>query len=65
MKEHGLKIEEQNWCANKLKGDSIQLHILNRNFTKKIHVKKDQIIAYIFLLGETANDKIITEYSFI
>ena len=65
LKEHEFKIEEQNWCANKLKEDSIQLNILNRSFTKTTHVKKDKIIAYMFLLGEKANDKTITEYSFI
>ena len=65
LKERGFKIAEHNWCANKLKDDSISLHILNRNFTKTTRVKKDQIISYMFLLGEKANDKIITEYSFI
>ena len=40
LKECGFKIEEHNWCTNKLKDDSIQLHILNRNFTKTIHIKK-------------------------
>ena len=40
LKECGFKIEEHNWCTNKLKDDSIQLHILNRNFIKTIHIKK-------------------------
>ena len=31
LKEHEFRIEEHNWCANKLKNDSVQLHILNRN----------------------------------
>ena len=65
LKEGGFKIEEDNWCANKLKDNSIKWHILNRKFPKTTRVKKDQIIAYMFLLGEKANDKIITEYSFI
>ena len=64
-KERGFKIEEHNWCGNKLKDHSVQLHILNKNFTETTHIKKDKIIAYMFLLGEKANDKIITEYSSI
>ena len=65
LKEGEFKTEEDNWCANKLKDNSIKLHILNRQFPKITRVKKDQIIAYMFLLGEKANDTIITEYSFI
>ena len=62
LKERRLKIEEYNYSTNTLKDDSIQIHILNRHFTLTIHIKKDQIIAYLFLLGEKTNDKIITEY---
>ena len=48
LKERGFKIEDYNWTSNKLKDDTIQLHILNRNFTKTTHIKKDQEIAYVF-----------------
>ena len=48
FKERGFKIEDDNWTSNKLKDDTIQLHILNRNFTKTTHIKKDQEIAYVF-----------------
>ena len=65
LKERGFKLEDHNWTSNKLKDDTIQLHILNKNFTKTIHIKKDQEIAYMFLLGQKFNEKIITEYSFI
>ena len=65
LKERGFKIEEHNWSANKLKDNTIQLHILNRSFTYTTHIKKNQIIAYMFLLGEKATDKITTKYSII
>ena len=50
LKQFNLRIENQDWCSNKLKDEIIQLHILNRHFTKTIRIKKNQIIAYIFLL---------------
>ena len=62
LKECGFKIEEHNYSTNTLKDVCIQIHILNRHFTKTTHIRKDQIIAYLFLLGETINNKIITEY---
>ena len=65
LKERRFKIEEHNWCADKLKDDIIQLLTLNRNFTKTTCIKKDQIIAYMFLSEEKANYKVIAEYSFI
>ena len=65
LKERGFKIEEHNWSANKLKDNTIQLHILNRSFTYTTHIKKNQIIAYMFLLGEKATNKITTKYSII
>ena len=62
LKECRFKIEEYNYSTNTLKDGCIQIHILNRHSTKTTHIKKDQIIAYLFLLGETINNKIITEY---
>ena len=38
LKERGFKIEEHNWSANKLKDDTIQLHILNRIFNHCLYV---------------------------
>ena len=38
LKETGFKIEEHNWSENKLKGDTVQLHILNRRFTYTTHI---------------------------
>ena len=65
LKERGFKMEEHNWSANTLKDDTIQIHILNRSFTYTTHIKKSQIIAYMFLLGEKATDKITTKYIII
>ena len=65
LKDHGLKIQEHNWTSNKLKDDTIQLNILNRNFTRTTHIKKDQETAYMLLLGQKFNDIIVTEYNII
>ena len=65
LNERGFKIEEYNYSTNTLKDYSIQIHILNRHFTKTTCIRKDQIIAYLFLLGEKTNIEIITEYKLI
>ena len=49
----------------KLKDNTIQLDILNKIFCKTTTIKKDQKIAYMFLLGQNFNEKIITEYTTI
>ena len=63
LNERGLKIEGH----FKLKDNTIQLDILNKNFYKTTTIKKDQEIAYMFisLLGQKFNEKIITEYTTI
>ena len=61
LKERGLKIEG----CYKLKDNIIQLDILNKNFYKTTTIKKDQEIAYMFLLGQKFNKKNITEYTTI
>ena len=48
LKERGLKIEEYNYSTNTLKGNSIQIHILNRHFTKTTHIKKIKNCLFIF-----------------
>ena len=58
-----MKIEEHNWTAKKLKDNIIQLDNLNKNFYRTTTIKKDQEIAYMFLLGQIFNGKIITEYT--
>ena len=61
LKERGMKIEGR----YKLKDNTIQLDILNKIFCKTTTIKKDQEIAYMFLLGQKFNKKIITEYTTI
>ena len=58
-----MKIEEHNWTTKKLKDNTIQLDNLNKNFYRTTTIKKDQEIAYMFLLGQIFNGKIITEYT--
>ena len=48
LKEHGFKIEEHNWAANKLKDNTIQLNILNRNFTNNSYKKKTKKLHICF-----------------
>ena len=59
----GLHIENDDWTENKTKGNTIQLHILNRSFTYTIDIKKPQCIGFIFLLGERITDSITTKYN--
>ena len=63
LKGIGLHIENDDWANNKTKDNTIQLHLLNRSFTRTADVKKDQCIGIIFLLGERATDSIITKYN--
>ena len=63
LKGIGLHIENDDWANNQTKDNTIQLHLLNKSFTRTIDVKKDQCIGFIFLLGERATDSIITKYN--
>ena len=45
----GLKLENQDWILNKAKGNTIQLHILNRSFTYTARIKKSMYWFYIFI----------------
>ena len=63
LKGLGLKIEDNDCVSNKTKNDTIQLHILNRSFTKTIEIRKNQVIAFLFLLGQKSTDKINTKYT--
>ena len=65
FKSVGLHIENDDWLSNNTRDGTIQLHILNRSFTYTIKVKKNQCIAYIFLLREKPNDKINTIYNLL
>ena len=52
FKEAGFAVEDHNWAANKLKDETIQLNILNKNFYNTCTIKKDQELGYMFLLGQ-------------
>ena len=59
FKEAGFAVEDHNWAANKLKDETIQLNILNKNFYNTFTIKKDQELGYMFLLGQRFNEKSI------
>ena len=63
LKGIGLHKENDDWANNKTKHNTIQLHLLNRSFTRTADVEKDQCTGFIFLLGERATDSIITKYN--
>ena len=63
LKGLGLEIEDNDWVSNKTKNDTIQLHILNRSFTRTIAIRKNQVIAFLFLLGQKSTDKINPKYT--
>ena len=63
LKGLGLKIEENDWVSNKTKNDTILLHMLNRSFTRTIEIRKNQVITFLFLLGQKSIDKINTKYT--
>ena len=65
FKSAGLHIENDDWLSKKTRDGTTQPHILNRSFTYTTKVKKNQCIAYIFLLGEKPNDAINTIYNLL
>ena len=50
LKEMGLHIKNEDWASNKIKDNTIQLHILNRSFNYTINIKKNQCVGFIFLI---------------
>ena len=46
-----LSIENSNWISNRRKDETIELDILNKHFYDTIKIKKNQEIAYIFLIN--------------
>ena len=56
LKGLGLKIEGNDWLSNETKNDTIQLHILNRSFTRTFEIRKNQVIAFMILLGQKSTD---------
>ena len=63
LKGLGLKIENEDWVSNKTKDGTIQLQILNRSFTRTFEIRKKQVIALLFLLGQKSTDFINTKYN--
>ena len=52
-------------CATKkTKGNTIQLHILNRSFNYTASIKKTMYWVY-FLLGERPTDTVYTKYNIL
>ena len=44
--------ENSNWISSKTKDEIIQLGILNKNFYNTINIRKNQEMAYIFLINQ-------------
>ena len=55
-----LSKENFNWISNKRKDEIIQLDILNRHFCNTINIRKNQELAYIFLINQKSCDKLVT-----
>ena len=58
-----LSIENSNWISNKRKDEIIQLDILNRLFCDTINIRKNEELAYIFLINGKSCDKLVTTYN--
>ena len=61
LKANGLAIVEKRETPKK----TIELHLQNQSYYYTIKVKKEQCIAFIFLLGELNTDIIKTEYKYL
>ena len=60
-----MDIENHPWVSNTLKDGTIQLEILNKSFYNTINIKKNQEIAYIFLMNQKFNEKIVSSDNII
>ena len=60
-----MDIENHPWVSNTLKDGTIQLEILNKSFYNTINIKENQEIAYIFLMNQKFNEKIVSSYNII
>ena len=63
LKEVGFAVEDHSQTTNKLKDETIQLNISNKNFYNTYTINKDQELAYMFLLGQKFNEKFVTKYT--
>ena len=58
----GLFIEESDWVSNRTKNNTIQLHLFNKSHYYTVKIKQNDVLRYLFLLGKSADCKIITQY---
>ena len=61
LKTNGLAIVKKHETPKK----TIELHLQNQSYYYTVKVKKEQCIAFIFLLGELNTDIIKTEYKYL
>ena len=61
LKTNGLAIVDKRQTPKK----TIELHLQNQSYYYTVKVKKEQCIAFIFLLGELNTDIIKTEYKYL
>ena len=59
LKGLGLKTEDNDWVSNKTKNDTIQLHILNKSFTRTIEIKKIKLLRFYFYQDKRVQTKLI------
>ena len=57
-----LTTENFKQFTNNTKDKFITLDLLNRNFYNTVTIRKNQEFAFIILIGETEEDKIVTSY---
>ena len=60
-----LSIDNSNWISNKRKDEIIQLDILNRHFCNTINIRKNQKLAYIFLINQKVVINLLLHIIFI
>ena len=59
----GLDIEDKDmWFKNLTKNNTIMIHLRNISFHYDVNIKKNDIIAYCFILEKTADDNVIINY---
>ena len=58
-----IYMENSDWISNKKKDETIHIDILSKHFYDTIKIKKNQEIAYIFLVNLKSLDKLVTVYS--
>ena len=52
LKQFDLRIENQDWCSNKIKDETIHLHIIQTFYKNNLYLKEANNCLYIFHLVE-------------